>query len=219
MQKKYTYMHPGPHGPHGGPFGPGGPHGGPFGPGGPRGPMGEKSLFEKRKSVALTVQNATFARSPGGLLSMTLIREDGTTEQFERVIPVRAFPITDPNSFICIREPDTKKKGKGEEIGMIEHLFDFGAEAQALIQEELERRYFAPEIKKIHSLHEKYGYLYFDVTTSAGRSEFIMSNPSGSFRTLEDGRIFMYDIDGNCYCIQNPEALDKASLKKIEIYL
>ena len=212
---KIKYMHPGPHGPHGGPFGPGGPHG----PGGPRGPMGEKPLFEKRTSVALTVQNAAFSRSPGGLLSMTLTKEDGSTEQFERVIPVRAFPITDPDCFICIREPDTKKKGKGEEIGMIERLADFDAQAQALIIEELDRRYFAPTIKKIHSLHEKFGYLYFDVTTSAGRSEFIMSNPSGSFRTLEDGRIFMYDIDGNCYCIQNPEALDKASLKKIEIYL
>ncbi len=204
MQKKY--MHPEP-------------HGGPLGHGSPRGARGEKPLFDKRASVALTPQNAVFARSVGGLLSMTLTKEDGTTEDFERVIPVRAFPITDPDSFICIREPDTKKKGKGEEIGMIERLADFDAEMQALITEELDRRYFAPAIKKIHSLHEKFGYLYFDVTTSAGRSEFIMSNPSNSFRTLEDGRIFMYDIDGNCYCVQDPEALDKASLKKIEIYL
>ncbi len=203
MQNKYTYMHPGPHGPHGG----------------PRGPMGEKPLFEKRESVALTPQNAAFLRSPGGLLSMTLTKEDGTKEEFERVIPVRAFPITDPDAFICIREPDTKKKGRGCEIGMIERLADFDEQAQVLILEELDRRYFAPAIKKIHSLHEKYGYLYFDVTTSAGRSEFIMSNPSNSFRTLEDGRIFMYDIDGNCFCVQDPAALDKASLKKIEIYL
>ena len=212
MQKKY--MHPGPHGPHGGHFGPGGPM-----QGGPRGPMGEKPLFEKRVSIPLTPQNTAFLRSPGGLLSMKLTNDDGTVEEFERVIPVRAFPITDPDCFICIREPDTRKKGKGEEIGMIERLADFDEAAQALITEELNRRYFAPTIKKIHSLHEKYGYLYFDVTTSAGRSEFIMSNPSGSFRTLEDGRIFMYDIDGNCFCVQDPEALDKASLKKIEIYL
>ena len=204
MQKKY--MHPGPHGPHGGPRG-------------PHGPMGERPLFEKRVSVTLIPQNAAFTRSPGGLLSMTLTKDDGTTEEFERVIPVRAFPITDPDSFICIREPDTKKKGKGEEIGMIERLDAFDEQAQVLILEELDRRYFTPAIKKIHSLHEKFGYLYFDVTTTAGRSEFIMSNPSNSFRTLEDGRIFMYDIDGNCYCVQNPEALDKASLKKIEIYL
>ena len=207
MQNKYTYMHHG------------GPGGGRFGHGGPHGPMGEKPLFEKRVSVVLTPQNAAFERSSGGLLSMTLTKDDGTTESFERVIPVRAFPITDPDCYICIREPDTKHNGKGEEIGMIERLDAFDEQAQSLILEELDRRYFTPAIKKIHSLHEKYGYLYFDVTTTAGRSEFIMSNPSGSFRTLEDGRIFMYDIDGNCYCVQDPEALDKASLKKIEIYL
>lgn len=192
----------------------GGP-GGPF-PGGPR--PGD-ALFEKRESIALTPENASFSLSVGGLLSLTVTKEDGTTEEFERVIPVRAFPITDPDAFICIREPDTKKKGRGGEIGMIESLADFDETAQRLILQELDRRYFTPAIKKIHSLHEKFGYLYFDVTTDAGRSEFIMANPTNSFRTLEDGRIFMYDIDGNCFCVQNPESLDKASLKKIEIYL
>lgn len=181
--------------------------------------MQEHALFDKRVSIALTPENAAFSRSAGGLLALSLTREDGTQEYFERVIPVRAFPITDPDSYICIREPDSGKKGKGEEIGMIEHLDSFDEQAQTLICQELDRRYFTPEIKKIHSLHEKFGYLYFDVTTDAGRSEFIMSNPSNSFRTLEDGRVFMYDIDGNCFCISHPEALDKASVKKIEIYL
>ena len=209
-------MRGGPGGP-GGPF-PGGPrHGGPFG--GHGGPHPGDTLFAKRESVTLTPQNATFSLSPGGLLSLTLTKDDGTTEEFERVIPVRAFPITDPDAFICIREPDTRKKGRGEEIGMIEALADFDEMAQRLILQELDRRYFTPVIKKIHSLHEKYGYLYFDVTTDAGRSEFVMANPSGSFRTLEDGRVFMYDIDGNCFCVQACDALDKASLKKIEIYL
>ena len=181
--------------------------------------MQEKALFDKRVTVALTPENAAFSLSAGGLLSLTLTLEDGSVEEFERVIPVRAFPITDPDLYICIREPDTRKKGKGEEIGMIERLADFDEQAQTLILEELDRRYFTPEIKKIHSLHEKFGYLYFDVTTDAGRSEFIMSNPTSSFRTLEDGRVFMYDIDGNCFCIPNSEALDNASRKKIEIYL
>ncbi len=181
--------------------------------------MQEKSLFDKRVSIALTPDNATFSLSAGGLLSLSVTQPDGTEEHFERVIPIRAFPITDPDLYICIREPDTKKHGKGEEIGMIERMADFDERTQELLLCELDRRYFTPEIKKIHSLHEKFGYLYFDVTTNAGRSEFIMANPSGSFRTLEDGRVFMYDIDGNCFCVTDPDALDKASRKKIEIYL
>ena len=181
--------------------------------------MQEQALFDKRISIALTPENAQFSLSAGGLLSLTLTKQDGTVEEFERVIPVRAFPITDPDLYICIREPDSRKKGKGEEIGMIERLADFDEQAQILIGQELDRRYFTPEIKKIHSLHEKFGYLYFDVTTDAGRSEFIMANLTGSFRTLEDGRVFMYDIDGNCFCVPDAARLDKASLKKIEIYL
>ena len=77
----------------------------------------------------------------------------------------------------------------------------------------------APAIHKIHSFHEKFGYCYWDVTTSAGRVEFIMNNPTSNIRTLEDGRVFMYDIDGNCFTIGNPKALDKHSYKKLEIYL
>lgn len=180
--------------------------------------MQEQALFEKRVSVALSPDNARFSLGAGGLLSMTLTRPDGSSEQFERVVPVRAFPITDPDCFICIREPDGKK-GRGEEIGMIDRLADFDEQSQELILSELDRRYFTPVVKRIHSLHEKYGYLYLDVTTDAGRSEFIMSNPSSSFRALEDGRVFMYDIDGNCFCVPSPDALDKTSLKKIEIYL
>lgn len=57
------------------------------------------------------------------------------------------------------------------------------------------------------------------MTTSAGRIEFIMTNPSSSIRTLEDGRVFMYDIDGNCFTIEDPTKLDKTSYKKVEIYL
>ena len=59
----------------------------------------------------------------------------------------------------------------------------------------------------------------WDVTTSAGRVEFIMNNPTSNIRTLEDGRVFMYDIDGNCFTIEDPKKLDKHSYKKVEIYL
>ena len=42
---------------------------------------------------------------------------------------------------------------------------------------------------------------------------------SGTTGTLEDGRVFMYDIDGNCFTIPDPKALDKHSYRKVEVYL
>lgn len=179
----------------------------------------EKDLFEHRVSLDLTPENALFTPSAGSLISLTLTQPTGKEEFFERVVPVRAFPISSPDEFISIREPDTRMGGRGAELGMIRRLSDFPEEVSRMIAAELDRRYFTPSIQKIHSFSEKFGYCYWDVTTSAGRIEFIMTNPSSSIRTLEDGRVFMYDIDGNCFTIDDPTRLDKASYKKVEIYL
>ncbi len=176
-------------------------------------------LFDHRVSIDLTPANARFTRSEGGLISLSVTQPSGKEEFFERIVPVRAFPISSPDAFISIREPDTRMGGRGAEIGMIETLADFPADVAAMIADELGRRYFTPAILKIHSFKEKFGYCYWDVTTVAGRVEFIMSNPTSSIRTLEDGRVFMYDIDGNCFTIEDPQKLDKHSYKAIEIYL
>ncbi len=175
-------------------------------------------LFKKRKSVLLTPENAHFFRSEGGLVSLTLKGDDGE-EIFERVLPIRSFPISEPEEFISIREPETKDKGKGDEIGMIRRMSDFDEETCSLLREELSRRYFTPELMKIFSVKEKFGYSYWDVQTSSGRISFVMNNPSSNIRTLEDGRVFIHDIDGNCFAITDPEKLDKGSFKHIEIYM
>ena len=180
---------------------------------------GITDLFEHRVSLDLTPENAKFTRSGGGLISLEVTQPSGKVEFFERIVPIRAFPISSPDTFIAIREPDTQMGGRGAEIGMIEDPRVFPPEVVAMIRDELDRRYFTPSIKKIHSFREKFGYCYWDVTTTAGRVEFIMNNPGNNIRTLEDGRVFMYDIDGNCFTIENPAALDKHSYKKVEIYL
>lgn len=179
----------------------------------------EDDLFAHRVSLDLTPENARFTPSGGNLISLEVTRPSGEVEFFERIVPVRAFPVTSPDEFISIREPDTQLKGRGAEIGMIRRLSDFPEAVSALISDELSRRYFTPAIKKIHSFSEKFGYCYWDVTTAAGRVEFIMNNPTSNIRTLEDGRVFMYDIDGNCFTIEDPKALDKHSYRKIDVYL
>lgn len=176
-------------------------------------------LFETRQSLELTPANANFSRSAGDLISLEIKGDNGETEHFERVVPVRAFPITDPEEFISIKEPDSKEKGKGAEVGMVRRLSDFDEATVALLREELSRRYFTPEIKRITGVKEKFGYSYWDAETSAGKVSFVMTNVSSNIRMLEDGRVFIHDIDGNCFCISDPAKLDKASFKKIEIYL
>ena len=102
---------------------------------------------------------------------------------------------------------------------MIRRLSDFDSASQALLGEELQRRYFTPQISRIFSVKDKFGYSYWEVQTSAGKVSFVMNNPSSNIRTLEDGRVFIHDIDGNCFEITEPEKLDKASYRHIEIYM
>lgn len=184
-----------------------------------------ENLFEnERVSVALTPQNANFTRSKGGLISLDLETTDEKSgeikkEFFERVVIFRCFPITNPDEFLSVREPDSKKMGRGKEIGMIRFMKDFPEDQRKLFLEELDRRYFSPEIIKITSVKEKFGYTYWEAETDAGSMTFVLNNPFTNIRSLEDGRIFINDIDGNSFQIKDPSKLDANSYKKIEIYV
>ena len=180
---------------------------------------GDLILENTRVSVDITAENAVFKRSPSGLVSLTLTLPDGKVDEFERVVAVRCFPVTNPTEFVSVREPDSKKKGRGKEIGMIRRMSDIPAEAQALLNEELDRRYFTPEIIRITGMKEKFGYSYWDVETTAGKVTFVLNNPFSNIRVLEDNSVFINDIDGNCFKIPDVAKLDAQSLRRIEIYL
>ena len=176
-----------------------------------------ENLFGHRRSIELTPDNARFYPSEGGLISLTITNDKGEVEDFERVVVLRSFPITDPDEYLSIREPDMKERG--EEIGIIENINLFDEDTRKLLLEELDRRYFVPKIYKILSVKEKFESSYWEVKTSAGDVTFVMRNPFSNIRVLEDGRVFMNDIDGNCFEIPDPKKLDPYSYKKIEVYI
>ena len=179
----------------------------------------ENDLFRHRRSVTLTPENAAFAQSAGRLVSLTLKNEDGTSETFERVILNRSFPISSPDSFICVREPDTKEKGQGDEIGIIENVHVFDDDTVRLFEKEFSVRYFTPEIFHILNSKEKFGYTYWDAETSAGRVEIVINDLFNSIREQEDGRITVFDMDGDNFVIPDPKKLDRASYRVIETFL
>ena len=181
------------------------------------------NLFEnERVSIPLNPQNAAFKRSEGGLISLDLkadSEDPKKVEHFERIVIFRCFPITNPHEFLSVREPDSRKMGRGKELGMIRSMSDFPQDQQELFLEELDRRYFSPEIIKINSVKDKFGYMYWDAETDAGNMMFILNNPFSNIRQLEDGRIFIHDMDGNSFHIKDAAKLDSNSFKKIEIYV
>jgi Domain of unknown function (DUF1854). len=180
---------------------------------------GDLILDDTRQSIPLTPKNAKFYHSKGNLISLDLTGDDGEIEFFERIVILRAFPITNPDEFLSVREPDSKKMGRGKEIGMIRYMSEFDEATTKLFLEELERRYFTPKLTKIIAIKDKFGYLYWDAETSAGHVTFVLTNPFSNIRVLEDDRIIINDIDGNVFEIPEPKKLDTASYRKIEMYL
>ena len=93
----------------------------------------EEFTLESRPSIDLTPENAVFTLSPGGLVSMTL--KNGEEEEFfERVMLLRAFPITNPQEFVSVRVPPKIKTEKPKEIGMIRRLSDFDEKTNEVLR-------------------------------------------------------------------------------------
>lgn len=138
--------------------------------------------------------------------------EDGRRD-YGRVLLHRSFPFEAPDSMISVQTEDET------EIGIIRKLSDFDETTATILHEQLERKYFVPQIQRIVSTKDRYGFVYFTCDTDKGRVEFVMRNPFGSILHLGKDRLCLIDLDGNRYAIEDVTQLDRKSYRKIELYL
>ncbi len=153
----------------------------------------------------LSPESARFERTAGGFLSLT----DGG-ERYPRVFLYRSFPFSLSDEYISVRDKE------GKEIGMIRRISDFPAEVQALLREELERRYFTPVITKIRSVKEEFGYTYWDVETDCGPLRFTVKEAHHNVVLLGPEHLLIVDVDGNRFEIPDCTALDSQSRRFID---
>lgn len=158
----------------------------------------------------ITRENAIFKRTGGGFVSLEF---GGKT--WPRVSVLRAFPFTDPNRYISIREPDDRAR----EIGMIRDLSELDADTADMLREQLNLRYFTPAIQKIHDIKDEYGFAYFDVQTDRGPCRFTIHMGGGSVVRLSDTRILISDLDGNRFEIPDLGRLSAPELKKLDLFI
>ena len=161
--------------------------------------------------------NATFTEQDGFLsLKTTLPNDEGTVEEqnYDRIFLHSAFPFDMPHSYISVLDKDQK------EIGMIRELSALAEDTQKIILSELDRKYYAPRIKKILSVKERYGFSYWRVDLeNASDFSFTVQDTYRSMLKIDHEHVFIVDVDGNRFEIPSVEALDRASYKKIELYL
>ncbi|MCI8590476.1 MAG: DUF1854 domain-containing protein [Clostridiales bacterium] len=156
----------------------------------------------------LNKTNASFERK-NGFLSLRM-----GEDVYARVYLHRAFPFEKEFEYISVLNEDKK------EVGFIQSIEkDFEASSAALLKEELAKKYFCPKIEKITGMKDNYGFMQMKTVTDHGELTFGIRDIYRNILKVGGGRIFIVDIDGNRYEIPSVEALDRASYKKIELYL
>jgi len=118
--------------------------------------------------------------------------------------------LTGPEKYISLADEE------GKELGMIRQLKDLDPSSKKILEEELERAYFVPVIKRILAVRELYGGVTdIAVETDKGYREFELRSKD-TIRFVGLSRIMITDVDGNRYEIPNMGALDARSKSLIE---
>lgn len=140
-------------------------------------------------------------RAPDGTVRM-MVEDDVCGMQVEAF---RALPLSAPDDHIVLRD------GGGREVGVLHHLSDLDDEAQALVREQLRRRYFMPQILAIIDVTERFGSTEWDVETDRGRRLVSMRQINEAITEITSGRYLLTDVEGNRYEIKDLAALDPES--------
>ena len=81
-----------------------------------------------------------------------------------------------------------------------------------MIEEELERRYFTPQVTQVDSVDEAFGVVTWEVDTTKGPRRFLVRNLKDSSYTLGRSRVMMTDVDGKRYEFPDARALGPKAL-------
>ena len=141
-------------------------------------------------------------RDAYGKLVLTLA--DGS--ELAGVVPVRAFPITAPDSGIAVISTD------GRELLWLDRLEDASEDMAALLREELQSREFMPRILAIREVSSFATPSTWQVETDRGATSFTLKSED-DIRRLSGGALLISDNNGIQYLIRDRSALDSASLR------
>ncbi len=162
----------------------------------------------------LTPADCEFYETDGGLLGLKIRGED-----LGRVALVRMFPLRNTDNFISVRRELRGRNDSRVEYGVIERLSDFTGKQRELIDKELERRYFVPEITKVVKVKEEYGHTYWETETTAGNRSFTVFDMNSNLLNLGNNRVLIIDVDGNRYIFPDVTKVGDKALRLLEIWL
>lgn len=140
-----------------------------------------------------------------------LILIDDTGARFENVKPLRLFPLTEPERWICLQDTS------GKELRMIEDPSTLKEGQLTALRMALARRDFVPVIRSINRITRAADGHDWHVTTDRGPTTFRIETDE-SIQYLGGTRLVIIDDHNTRYLIPNIEALDRESRRKLERY-
>lgn len=151
----------------------------------------------------------TFTRSEVGTVRLEIHNEVCHL----RVIVRRLMPLSNPDQFISLAaDEDT-------EIGTIVNPSELTPGCQKIVNEELDKRYFTPKIKKVYRVKEQFGIHEWEVETERGRVTFQVRGLNQNIKQALPARLFVTDMRGNRYDIPDYRELDAKSFHQIQRHL
>ena len=154
----------------------------------------------------LDLSKTTFERAPDVTLRVMLEGDRCAL----RVEALRAFPLSHPRENIVLRD------GADKTVGTLRALDDLPETERGWLEEQLERRYFLPQVLAIHDIMERFGSSVWDLGTDRGRVTVSTRQMHEAIHEVEPNRFLITDAENNRYEIRNLAALDKESRARFQ---
>ena len=151
----------------------------------------------------------TFSRSQVGTARLEIRNEVCHL----RVIVRRLMPLSNPERYISLAaDEDT-------EIGILVDPAELAPDSRKILNEELDKRYFTPTVRKIYRVKEQFGIHEWEVQTERGRVTFLVRGLNQNIKQVPPARLFVTDVRGNRYDIPDYRELDAQSFHQIQRHL
>jgi len=138
---------------------------------------------------------------------LVLIDADG--HRHAGIVPVRCFPLTDPDRWLALCD------GHGKELALIADPNELPTGAAAVLDDYRRRHEFIPQIERITVRPDA---VEWQVTTDRGQHTFRIRSDD-DVRRLSPQMVLVIDASGTHYRIAELARLDTASRKLLDRYL
>jgi hypothetical protein len=142
-----------------------------------------------------------------------LVATDKEGRVYANVNPVRAFPISCPESYISVCDAE------GRELMRVEDSSTLPTDVQKLLMEELARHEFVPIVTAIKAVRMEAGPSTWEVLTDRGPTTFVMNDMDDHVRRVGANQVLLVDSHGVRYLIPDTQGLDPASARILDRYL